>query len=378
MPNEGRCGANIWQDTANEEVHVEPQSVVETTHSAFEISAFGISKIMAKTEDIEARLAAYVDGDIDDAARAEIEKHLAGNAQHRQLIAELMQQRDILRGLPREAAPQEVAEAVNSQLERAVLLGDIDAEADAASMRIGRWPQIRAIAAVLLFTASLAAVIYYLLPSANERPTLVDDLRTMRPATPLPADAASPATASPAPALAMAPTTLQTPSEQQQRATLALNDTRGAAGAGQLELRDSPPAASTPLVLPSAEQVFRDMVTAPAARPSNLPVPPATIVVCAIPTANPDAAAREISQYLSGTPYAWEASGQQPAQFAINSASTPLPLNQMTLDRNSNSNPPPADGVLNGSNTQSNFMSNGGIGISNNAQVGNNVYDPRV
>src|SRR6187399_1104125 len=113
---------------------------------------------MAKTEDIEAKLAAYVDGELDAAGREEIEKHLATNAQHRQLISELMQQRDLLRSLPRESAPPEVSETVNAQLERAVLLGDVDGDVDVSSMRIGYWPQVRAMAAVLIFTVSLAAI----------------------------------------------------------------------------------------------------------------------------------------------------------------------------------------------------------------------------
>jgi anti-sigma factor RsiW len=60
---------------------------------------------MANTENIEAKLCAYVDGELDPAGRAEIEAHLTANPQHRQLMAELMQQRDLLGGLPRERAP---------------------------------------------------------------------------------------------------------------------------------------------------------------------------------------------------------------------------------------------------------------------------------
>src|ERR1700733_578847 len=134
---------------------------------------------MAKSEDIEAKLAAYVDGQLDAADRAEIEKHLADHPQHRQLISELMQHKQVLKNLPREHAPGDVAEAINAQLERAVLLGDIDDDSHAAGVRMGRGPQIRAIAAVLLLTASLAAVIYYLLPSPSQKPPQLADLRTL-------------------------------------------------------------------------------------------------------------------------------------------------------------------------------------------------------
>ena len=65
---------------------------------------------MANTENIEAKLAAYVDGELDAADRAEIEQHLAANPQHRKLIEELREARQCLRELPREQAPPEIAE----------------------------------------------------------------------------------------------------------------------------------------------------------------------------------------------------------------------------------------------------------------------------
>ena len=42
------------------------------------------------TENIEAALCAYVDGELDAKERVEIEKHLEANPQHRQLLLELM------------------------------------------------------------------------------------------------------------------------------------------------------------------------------------------------------------------------------------------------------------------------------------------------
>src|SRR4051794_28971008 len=109
--------------------------------------------IMAKTEDIEAKLAAYVDGELNSADRAEIEKHLSTHPTHHQLLEELIRQRDLLRGLPREMAPADVADAVTAHLERAVLLGDVDGGVDAAGSW-ARWAHFRAVAAVLLLTAS--------------------------------------------------------------------------------------------------------------------------------------------------------------------------------------------------------------------------------
>jgi protein involved in polysaccharide export with SLBB domain len=131
---------------------------------------------MANTENIEAKLAAYVDGELDAADRAEIEQHLAANEQHRKLIAELREARQYLRELPHEQAPPEVAEMLNAQLERAALLGDVELGGTAgggSEMRINRWPQIRAVAAILMLTLGLAGLIYWVLPSPKAPPQQV-------------------------------------------------------------------------------------------------------------------------------------------------------------------------------------------------------------
>ena len=128
---------------------------------------------MPNTEDIEAKLCAYVDGELDEAGRGEIERHLTTNPQHRKLIAELTEQRDMLRALPRARAPLDVAETLNAQLERAALLNQEDDWRD-QPIRLSRWPQIRAAAAVLLLVFGLAAVVYYVVPSPNRpNPTIV-------------------------------------------------------------------------------------------------------------------------------------------------------------------------------------------------------------
>lgn len=129
---------------------------------------------MAKTEDIEAKLAAYIDGEIDEAGRAQIEQHLRDNPQHRQLIQELTQQKQLLSALPRQSAPPEVGEAFTAQLERAVLLGDVDARSEhAPAMRIGYFSPLRA-AAILMLTTGLAGLVWYLLPSSAPSPELAN------------------------------------------------------------------------------------------------------------------------------------------------------------------------------------------------------------
>src|SRR5258706_6199589 len=52
-------------------------------------------------ENIEAQLCAYVEGELDDAQRAEIEQHLTANPQHKALIAELRAASGLLRDPPR-------------------------------------------------------------------------------------------------------------------------------------------------------------------------------------------------------------------------------------------------------------------------------------
>ncbi len=116
-------------------------------------------------EQIEARLCAYIDGELDTTESAEIEKHLEANPQHRQLIKELMAQRDLLHSLPREKAPPEIVETIQGQLERSVLLGSPGDGGDIQSMRISRWSHRGAIAAILLLAAGLGFLVYKVLPS---------------------------------------------------------------------------------------------------------------------------------------------------------------------------------------------------------------------
>src|SRR5262249_46558990 len=110
-------------------------------------------------ENIEAMLCAYIEGDLDQAGRAEIEKHLQANPQHRKLIEELIATRDLVRNLPRVSAPGDVGETFRGQVERSILLADSEPRAAAGAMRISRWPQFAAIAAVFVLTAGLGIVV---------------------------------------------------------------------------------------------------------------------------------------------------------------------------------------------------------------------------
>jgi hypothetical protein len=115
-------------------------------------------------EQIHAKLIAYIDGELTGAQREEIERHLDANPSHRTLIADLMQQRRLLRDLPREQAPVDLIESLQSQLERAALLKE-DEDAARPILRIGLWRRALAAAAVFAMAAGLAFLVYSLLPS---------------------------------------------------------------------------------------------------------------------------------------------------------------------------------------------------------------------
>jgi len=132
-----------------------------------------------ETENIEAKLAAYVDGQLSAAERQEIENYLASNPEHRALIADLMTTRDSLRSLPKESAPPELAEMLNSQLERSALLDG--SEMPRPILRISRFPQLAALAAILLLTVGLGIVLYFVLFPA--KPVSFSIAPTKAPAT---------------------------------------------------------------------------------------------------------------------------------------------------------------------------------------------------
>lgn len=110
-------------------------------------------------ENVEAMLCAYIEGELDPASRAEIERHLRDNPQHRKLLAELMSLRAVLRDLPRIPAPPEVSTGVRENAERAMLLGD-DQPLPMPGRPGSRWRQYAAIAAVFLLTTGVGIIVY--------------------------------------------------------------------------------------------------------------------------------------------------------------------------------------------------------------------------
>ncbi|MDP9173134.1 MAG: hypothetical protein M3O30_04610 [Planctomycetota bacterium] len=111
-------------------------------------------------ENIEAMLCAYIEGDLDEKGRVAIERHLQENPQHRKLIAELLATRDLVRELPRVKAPADVAESLRDQMERTFLLEDPGSSPALRGASMARWPNVLAIAAIVLLCVSLGIIVY--------------------------------------------------------------------------------------------------------------------------------------------------------------------------------------------------------------------------
>src|SRR5215210_1147899 len=130
--------------------------IASGSHSAFRIQHSALFDSMPQnSEQIEAKLCAYLEGELDEQGRAEIEKHLQANPAHRKLLAEVAGTRDLVRGLPREAAPADLCETLQGHLERSVLLDDARDERAERAMRIRRWRPMLAMAAMVVLAVGL-------------------------------------------------------------------------------------------------------------------------------------------------------------------------------------------------------------------------------
>jgi hypothetical protein len=130
--------------------------------------------MVENVEQIEAKLAAYIDGALTPDERVELELHLEANPTHRAMIAELMGHRDLLRGLPREMAPEGWLEPLESQFERDALLGGGDPLTEFKMVRARRWwPQLLAQAAIILLAFGLGTIVYFVLPPKHPTVAIV-------------------------------------------------------------------------------------------------------------------------------------------------------------------------------------------------------------
>src|SRR3954453_20887633 len=122
------------------------------------------------SEQIESKLCAYIEGELDERGRAEIERHLQANPHHRKLLSELAATRTFVQSLNRESAPAELYEMFQSQLERSVLLDYNDGRDEPAVYgRISRFPQAFAAAAIVLVAVGLGMIVYFALPTTGTR-----------------------------------------------------------------------------------------------------------------------------------------------------------------------------------------------------------------
>lgn len=116
-------------------------------------------------EEIRENLSPCIDGELPPEMVAVIEAHLKDCPECRELAGELKAVSGLLRSLPHRKAPEGLADEIIGQLERQVLLADIDdpqplsphlTDRTVSSHRPSAWPRIAAIAACVALAAGIA------------------------------------------------------------------------------------------------------------------------------------------------------------------------------------------------------------------------------
>jgi hypothetical protein len=118
-------------------------------------------------EATEAKLCAYLEGELSPTDRTEIEQHLAANPQHRKLLADLAKTREWMRSIPPETAPSDLAEGFQGQVERNMLLDD---PGDIGSGMSNRWPQYAMLAAIIVLVLGLGVTLVIILKGPTQKP----------------------------------------------------------------------------------------------------------------------------------------------------------------------------------------------------------------
>lgn len=120
-------------------------------------------------DEFEAQLSAYLDGELSERQRAEVEGRLASDLQARRLLDELKATIKAVQGLPRATASDELLESLRTRMERRALLGEGGAAERPPARRSG--PALRWLATAAVI--GLAFVATYLMwpfdPDAQDR-----------------------------------------------------------------------------------------------------------------------------------------------------------------------------------------------------------------
>jgi len=118
------------------------------------------------------QLSAYIDGELSEAARADVEAWLARDTDARRLLHELRHAARLVGGLPRVAAPKGLSAEVTARLEREALLGAPGSN-ESAARRVPIWQRGLAIAASLALIVTASWLMWPDLPKPpSESPTI--------------------------------------------------------------------------------------------------------------------------------------------------------------------------------------------------------------
>lgn len=168
------------------------------------------------------QLTAYLDGELDAAQRAAVERLLERDAEARRVLSELRQAATAVAALPRVGAPAHLSDVLQARLEREALLGNRAVEPEAVGGSV--WLRGLAIAAGFAIVVSASWLMWPALPKAGEQthPEMVamapegDPFATHRSAArPIP-----PAAESPTGAVAKSSTPAALPARTARRAGL--------------------------------------------------------------------------------------------------------------------------------------------------------------
>src|SRR5688572_9471814 len=105
-------------------------------------------------DQIEAKLAAYVDGQLPPEDVAELERHLAANSGQRRVVEQMVQARKWVATLPRVRAPADLLEAIDPTLERSALFAESNVPSPWSTLLS---PQVLALAATVALVVTLLA-----------------------------------------------------------------------------------------------------------------------------------------------------------------------------------------------------------------------------